>query len=386
RTAAEVFGGEVPCRSYTFLFHVLEGAGGGLEHRDSCVCGFPPFAFRPKRSYQRQLSLISHEYFHTWNVKRIRPAELGPFDYGAENYTRLLWVSEGFTSYYDGLILRRAGLTSVPVFLDGLARMIRTLGETPGHAVDSVEQSSFDAWIKLYRPHENLRNMTVSYYLKGALVALLIDLTIRDATDGAKSLDDVLRALWAGYRARPERGFTESELMEALAGAAGRSLEPEIGAWVKGTGPLPFEETLARVGLALVPSDGSGPSRPWLGIVPGEGGKVKEVLDGSPARAAGLNAGDELIALDGFRLGDLSERLAEKQAADRVVFTVCRRGRLREIPVVLGGDPGFDRALRPREGAGEREERLFTGWLGEPLSAAKESAGPPPKEPAPRPI
>ncbi len=384
RTAAALFGDDHPCRSYTFLWHVLDGAGGGLEHLDSCVCGFPPFSFRPRRAWLRALGLVAHEYFHLWNVKRIRPRELGPFDYDRENYTRLLWMAEGFTTYYGERLLRDAGLAPVPVFLDEMARMIRTFAETPGREVDTVEGASFDTWIKFYRPHENLRNVTVSYYLKGGLVALLLDLTIRDATDGKRSLDDAMRALWAQYRARPEQGFTEEELLAVLDEAAGRSLAPEIGAWVKGTGPLPIEETLAKFGLRLAGRDADGEAKPWLGIVPGDGGKVKEVLAGSPALAGGLDAGDELLALDGWRLGDLAERLAERKPGDEVLFTVSRRGRLREVKVVLGEPLGSDRSLRPREDAGDREKRLFASWLGEPLSTAAVAPPAPPKEAQPR--
>lgn len=389
RAAAEVFGGDHPCRSYLFLFHVLEGAGGGLEHRDSCVCGFAPHAFRPERSYLRQLTLISHEYFHLWNVKRIRPRELGPFDYGAENHTRLLWVSEGFTTYYQDLILRRAGLTSVPIWLDDLARMIRAYHETPGRFVESVESSSFNAWTKLYRPHENSRNATVSYYLKGAMVALLLDLAIRDATDGGRGLDDVLRGLWARWRARPDEGFTEEELLEALGEAAGRSLEPEVAAWVRSTEELPFGDLLAKAGLELAPRASSQEPGAWLGItVSSEGGKVavKEVLADTPAHGAGLDAGDELIAIDGWRLGDLAERLGDRKPGDTAALTVARRGRLREVGVELGAAPPTDRVLRPREDAGERERRLFRGWADGELDEAAGDPGAPPKDPRPKPL
>jgi len=391
RAATEMFSGDHPSASYTFIYHVAEGAGGGLEHLDSSVCGFAPFSFKPERTYRRQLTLISHEYFHLWNVKRIRPRELGPFDYQRENYTRLLWVAEGFTSYYQDRILLAADLLPVPEFLDNLSRSIRASLETPGRLEDPVAESSFDAWIKLYRPHEGIRNATVSYYLKGALIALLLDLTIRDASDGERSLDDVMRDLWRQYRARPDEGYTEEELLGSLEDAAGRSLADEIAAWVHGIGELPFEAAFAKFGLELVSGDGDGDEEPkaFLGITTKEGGgkvSVREVLAGTPALAAGLSANDELIAIDGWRLGDLKERLGDCEPGQEIALSIVRRGRLRKIRVTAGEAPFVDRVLRPMEAADERAERLFTGWTGAALEVAAEKPVAPPKEPRPRPV
>jgi predicted metalloprotease with PDZ domain len=387
-TVAGMFPGEHPCRAYTFIFHVLEGAGGGLEHKDCSVCGFAPHSFTPERGYARQLSLIAHEYFHLYNVKRIRPRELGPFDYDRENYTRLLWVAEGFTTYYQDRLLVRAGLMPMPDYLDDLARMIRAYREIPGRNVDPVAEASFDAWIKLYRPNENSRNTTISYYLKGAMVALLLDLAIREATGAEKSLDDVMADLWKLYRVRPDEGFTEEELLEIIEEVCGRDLSPELGAWVHSTAELPFEEWFAKVGLELVAREGGDP-KAYLGITTKEAnGKltVSEVLADSPARAAGLNAGDELIFLDDWRLGSLPERLAERKPGEVVEFTISRRSRLRKIPVTLGEAPLTDVVLRPLPAAGESEEQLFTAWTGEPLARAAESPRKPPKDVRPRPF
>ncbi len=387
--AADLFAGEIPPDAYTFIFHILEGAGGGLEHRDGSVCGFPPFSFRPERRYLRQLSLIAHEYFHLWNGKRIRPRELGPFDYTRENPTRLLWVAEGFTSYYQWIILRRAGLAAVPEVLDELALLVRTLGETPGREVEPVAEASFDAWIKLYRPDENTRNSTVSYYLKGALVALALDLEIRDATEGDRSLDDVMRSLWSLHRSRPAEGYTEEELRAMLGEAAGRRLDREVDEWVHTTAPLPLEALLEKVGLRLTAGGGPGEEREaWLGITTREergAVLVREVLRDSPAAAGGLAPGDELVAFDGWRLGPLADRLGERRPGEEVRLTVTRRGRLREVRVVLGERPPVDVALRPAEHPGEREEKLFAGWLGAPLSEAAREPAPRPPDPRPRP-
>jgi predicted metalloprotease with PDZ domain len=276
----------------------------------------------------------------------------------------------------------------VPDYLDDTAIQIRRFLEIPGRGVDPVAESSFDAWIKLYRPHENTRNSTVSYYLKGALVGLLLDLAIRDATGGAKSLNDVMVELWQLHRHRPDEGFTEEELRSILAETAGRDLSAEIDAWVHGTGELPFADHFERIGLELVPREAGAP-KAWLGITTREqNGKtlVREVLTGTPAAAAGLAAEDELIALDGWRLGNLPELLLEHAPGGEVVLTVCRRGRLRDLAVTLGETPVTDLVLRPIAGAGEREQTLFQGWAGGALATAAEPPRPAPKETLSRPI
>lgn len=387
-TAAKMFPGDHPCRSYTFIYHILEGAGGGLEHLDSSVCAFPPRSFKPERSYVRALSLISHEYFHLWNIKRIRPAELGPFDYDRENPTRLLWVSEGFTSYYQYRLLVAADLMPVPDYLDETAGMIRAFLETPGRGVDPVAESSYDAWIKLYRPDENSRNSTISYYLKGALVGMLLDIAIRDATEGEKSLDDVMVELWRLYRQRPDEGFTEEELRSILAETAGRDLGAEIDSWVHTTDELPFAEHFAKLGLTIVPRNPGDP-KAWLGITTkDDNGKtlVREVLTGTPAAVAGLNAGDELIALNDWRVGNLTDLLGEQAPGDEVVLVISRRGQLRRLPVTLGEAPVTDMVLRPIEGAGEREAKLFEGWAGAAFEVASEKPRAAPKDVRPRPM
>lgn len=194
----DFFGG-LPYRHYTFILHLLDGRGGGLEHRNSVTNQVDRWTFRPERNYERYLSLTSHELFHVWNAKRLRPAPLGPFDYRRENYTRLLWLVEGATSYYDNLLLTRAGLMAPERFLERLGEAIAQLQNQPGRLVQSLEQSSFDAWIKFYRPDENSANSSVSYYLKGGLVCFLLDMEIRACTGGRRSLDDLMRRLYVAY-------------------------------------------------------------------------------------------------------------------------------------------------------------------------------------------
>ena len=192
--------GEIPYRDYTFILHLRANTGGGLEHLNSTALGFWRHAFTSERAYFNFNSLVSHEFFHLWNVKRIRPDPLGPFDYTKENYTQLLWVAEGITEYYGNLMVRRAGLISDATYLEILAANIQIVQEQPGRRLMSVEEASFDAWIKYYRPDENSINSSVSYYEKGELLGMLLDLEIRRRTSGAKSLDDVMREPQCGVR------------------------------------------------------------------------------------------------------------------------------------------------------------------------------------------
>ena len=240
-TQVELMGGEIPYRDYTFILHLRADAGGGLEHLNSTALGYPRFGFRiergdratsaapnttdtSQRDYRGFLSLVSHEFFHLWNVKRIRPDALGPFDYTQENYTKNLWVAEGITDYYADLVLRRAGLISESEFLGATARSIQSLQNTPGRLEQSVEESSFDSWIKYYRQDENSVNSQISYYDKGAILGLLLDLEIRKRSNGAKSLDDVMRYLYAEFF-KKDRNYAPLDFQKACELMAGSSLE-----------------------------------------------------------------------------------------------------------------------------------------------------------------
>ncbi|MEK8044997.1 M61 family metallopeptidase [Ideonella margarita] len=296
-----------PFQRYVFMLNVVEEGYGGLEHRASTALianrrdlprqGDP--AKDASEGYLTLLGLISHEYFHTWNVKRLKPAEFLNYDYTRENYTELLWFFEGFTSYYDDLFLVRAGLIDAPRYLKLLTRTINGVAATPGRAVQSVAESSFDAWVKYYRQDENTANATVSYYTKGSLIALLLDLRLR--ATGEASLDDVMRGLWATC---PDGGVTEAAILAQVEALAGPMLRLELLGWVHGRGDLPLNDALAAnavnigadnaawaAGLGLRLSEG-----PVTGIV------VKSVLQGSAAAEAGLSAGDELLAVEGWRV------------------------------------------------------------------------------------
>ncbi|MEK7833063.1 MAG: hypothetical protein AAB401_18380, partial [Acidobacteriota bacterium] len=246
---AQLFGG-LPYEHYVFIVHVQPGIGGGTEHLNSNISMATPQAFTTDRGYKSFLGLESHEYFHHWNVKRIRPVALGPFDYQRENHTRGLWVSEGVTSYYGDLLLRRAGLINTDEYLSGLARLINGYEQSPGRFKQSAESASFDAWIKLYRPDENSINTAMSYYTKGEILGLLFDLEIRSLTNGAKSFDDVMRQLLENH-GLPKPGFTDAELKATIEKVAGTSLTEFWNRFVSGNDEIDFNSYLNKVGLKL---------------------------------------------------------------------------------------------------------------------------------------
>jgi predicted metalloprotease with PDZ domain len=397
----ELFG-SLPYPAFTFILHLTSGPTGGLEHRDSTVLAADRWAFRGKE-YESFLGLTAHELFHAWNGKRIRPEALGPFDYTRESYTRDLWVVEGITTYYTDLVLRRAGIVTPARYLERLGEQVSRYLATPGRSVQSLADASFDTWIKFYRPDANTPNATISYYQKGALVALLLDLELRGRSGGARSLDDVMRLLWERWGAR-DVGFPEGEVERVAAEVAGADLSAFFDAAVRGTAELELAAGLAAAGLLLVPREApvvGGPTRPvgdpsservtteaatGLQLKPGEGGRVMvaHVLAGSAGWRAGVNPGDEVVALDGFRVRDptwLHARLLERGAGSAAALTVFRRDQLLTValPVEHGPPPAV--AVRRMPEVTPEQEALLEGWLRQvvPEGAAAEPASPVPE-------
>ncbi len=386
--AEEALFGTLPYPDYTFIVHLTPGGGGGLEHRDSTVLLADRWTFRGP-AYERFLGLVAHEFFHLWNGKRIRPAALGPFDYTAENYTRDLWVVEGITSYYTDLLLRRAGLITSPRYLERLAEAIARFQALPGRAVQTLADSSWDTWIKFYRPDPNTPNSSISYYEKGALVAFLLDLSIRSATENERSLDDVMRRLWAEYGA-PDMGFPEGEVERIASEVAGTSLAGFFDLALRGTAELPFDAVLEPAGLVLRPTHELAPAsfpatedtartevRTGLQLK-SEGGRtlVSHVLAGTPGYRAGINAGDELVALDGMRItaDSLPARLAERAHGDRLPLTVFRRDELLTLEMEVELVPPARLTLRPAATPTPARQRLLDDWLRVDVPAAPEIA------------
>ncbi|MEO5695640.1 MAG: PDZ domain-containing protein [Burkholderiaceae bacterium] len=327
-----------PFKRYVFLHNLVEEGHGGLEHRASTALLSPrrdmPQTGQAETSdgYANLLGLISHEYFHTWNVKRMRPGEFARYDYARENYTELLWFFEGFTSYYDDAFLLRTGLIDAGRYLKLLARTLGGVLGTPGRKVQSVAQSSFDAWVKYYRGDENTPNATVSYYTKGALVALALDLTLR--AEGRGTLDDVMRALWSAGNGGP---IDEADIAAALRQVGGRSFAKELGAWVHGTEDLPLPGLLERFGVEWKVAAATLAQRLNLRVSESAltGVKVSHVLRGGVAEQAGLAVGDELIAVAGWRVRRLEDARRVLAVGALAPWLVVRDQRVLSLPLTL---------------------------------------------------
>ncbi len=380
-TEVEIMGGEIPYHDYTFILHLRSNAGGGLEHLNSTALGYPRFGFRIRsgdratsaapnatdgfeRDYRGFLGLVSHEFFHLWNVKRIRPDALGPFDYTQENYTKVLWVAEGITDYYSDLALRRAGLISESDYLSAMARSIQAMQNTPGRLVQSVEESSFDAWIKYYRPDENSVNSQVSYYDKGALLGLLLDLEIRKRSSGAKSLDDVMRYLYAEFY-KKNRNYGPADFQKATELMAGSSLEEFFSKYVRGKEELDYNAALAAAGLKLETSAGA--SVYFGADVAEEEGRlvVRRVYAGSPAYDQGLNAGDQIVALDNMRASRdfFNARMAEKKPGDLVNLTIFRFDDLSSLLIKLSDKREMTYRIVPVAAPTALQKQILANWL-----------------------
>ena len=383
----DLFGGVPPMQRYVFLVTALGEGYGGLEHRASTalLCSrydLPRAAVREQDDrYLTFLGLASHEYFHTWNVKRIKPAAFSPYDLTRESYTGLLWAFEGITSYYDDLALVRCGLMSHEQYLRALARTLTAVQRGSGRLKQSVAESSFDAWIKYYRQDENAPNAIVSYYAKGALVALALDLTVRKATHGRRSLDDIMRALWHEH-GMPGRGVEETELEALAERVSGVPLGRFFDRMVRSTRDFDWAQLLAEFGVRLhVDAAESATDRGGLGSANGKpaprrvvlgarldtaGAELKlgQVFDGGPAQAAGLSAGDILIAIDGVRAtpGNF-QLLLRHEPGERARITAFRRDELIERIVSLAAAPKdtFRLWFEPRPSALQR--RRQTSWL-----------------------
>lgn len=368
-TEVLMMGGEIPYHDYTFILHLHPAGGGGLEHLNSTSLIVTRFSFQPDTNYLNFLSLVAHEFFHLWNVKRIRPDALGPFNYTAENYTKLLWVAEGITAYYENIFLRRAGFVSDKDYLSMLAGTISDVQTKPGRLLLSAEEASFDAWVKYYRADENAVNSQISYYDKGALLGMLLDLQIRKMSGGARSLDDVMRYLYTEFY-KKNRNYTPADFQRACETMAGGSLEDFFARAVRGREELPYDVTMAGVGLRLEPA--SGAERASLGADLAQDNDrliVRRVYSGTAAYEQGLNANDQIVALDGFRVNrdSFMQRLSEKRPGDHIRLAVFRADELRNFEIMLGGIRNASYRPIPVAQPTEEQSRLYQGWLGAPL-------------------
>ncbi|CAN7247209.1 MULTISPECIES: M61 family metallopeptidase [unclassified Variovorax] len=343
-------GSKPPHDRYVFMLNAVDDGYGGLEHRHSTalICtrrDLPQLAVKKQpEGYTTLLGLISHEYFHTWNVKRLRPAEFARYDYGQENYTHLLWLFEGFTSYYDDLLLRRAGRIDDTGYLRLVNKTINQVLQAPGRLVQSVADASFDAWIKYYRQDEQTANTTISYYTKGALVALCFDLTLR--AEGKGSLDEVMRLLWKKSSGGP---IDEAAFAAALEAVGGRSFVEEIASWVHSTEELPLADLLRSHGVVALEDPAQRAQELGLRVAEANGSvQVKMVLRGGAAEQAGFSANDEWIGIElgaskghkaqGWRLGKLDDLALYLGPLKKITALVARDRRLLRLPLTLPGD------------------------------------------------
>lgn len=356
--------GTVPFDRYYFLNMITE-SGGGLEHKASTLLMTSRWRTRSRTDYLGWLGLVSHEFFHTWNGKRLRPVELGPFDYENETYTANLWVYEGFTDYYGDLMVRRAGLSSDEEYLNDLSTLIRGLQTTPGRLEQSAAASSYDTWIRQYRPDENSPNVAISYYTKGGVVGFLLDAKIRTSTAGRKTLDDVMRLAYGRYSGA--KGYTTEDFRKTASEVAGVDLTAWFAQVADSTAELDYSEALTWLGLRFRPTE-SRDAKAWLGAnTRVDNGRliVSQVRRGTPAFSAGINVDDEIVGLDDFRVraDQLRERLEKYKPGDKVSCLVARREQLLRLDVVLGADPGDAWRIEPDPAATHDQITRREAWL-----------------------
>lgn len=374
--------GHLPYKRYVFIFHLAsEDSGGGLEHLNSTTIDVDRFIFAPFESYKRFLSVVSHEYFHLWNVKRIRPAELGPFNYKDENYTSLLWMAEGFTNYYGRMMLLRSGLISQKDFFKHFMETVRFYEMQPGRLITSAYESSFDAWIKLYRPSPNNFNSYISYYTKGDMLGFLLNVRIIEVTRGQKSLDDLYRHLFEKFN-KDGKGYTEKDLILSLKEVTGTDFTDFYNRFIKSTEPIDFQAELDKLGVTLKKSfkgaDEFPNGSPYMGSIFRNGSRntVETVIEGSPAYRAGLSPGDEVVAINSYRFSDRFmkpiredyrklkvEKLTDFKPGDMVRLHVFRKDLLLDLELILD-DPVHDLyEASVREEPTERQKLFLDKFL-----------------------
>lgn len=360
--------GSNPNQHYTFITHNYQSAHGGLEHLNSTVLAASRYTYSQPNTYKGYLSLVAHEYFHLWNVKRLRPKALGPFDYEQENYTTGLWIMEGFTAYYDNLIVRRCGFYEEREYLQQLAIDFNTVYNRPGYELQSAAMSSFDTWIKQYRPDENSHNTSISYYNKGAMLAVALDLKIIAETQGERRLDDVIKAAYEQFYLIENRGFEEDEFRLLAEQVSGVDLQ-EIFQAAHSLEELDYNKYFNAVGYRLIDHNAN-QHTPTLGIkIVHSDSKtiIKQVDRNSGAWKGGLNVEDELIAINGHRIDPQNKAfdyiLAQAKVGDTVSILIARDGLVHtlEIPVLLSDKKAFSIEVIPD--ADTRATELGKIWL-----------------------
>jgi len=386
-TTSRIFGG-FPFTRYLFLVHALPVGSGGLEHRDAVTMDISGLQFEDEKGYHRFADLAAHEFFHVWNVKRLHDPVLGPFDYGRENYTRLLWFHEGFTDYMANVIMLKAGVTDEGDFLRWIAEDWPRYASRPGRNVTALDELSFEAWIKQYKPAENHVNNAVSYYEKGLWAAMTLDLMLREKTRGKKGLSELFRVLWEACSAASTHDaiMTEADVRAAATAVAGERMDSFFERYIHGTEELPLPAYLRRAGLSVREpaawEKGGGAEndpvraareRSWAGATingtawpSGERAIIRNVIPGSPAFEAGLTYGDEIVAVGGARVNATTypRRLADHPPGARIEVAYFRRDRLETTTLVVSESPERRFLLEKEPKAGSRALAVRRGFLG----------------------
>jgi predicted metalloprotease with PDZ domain len=378
---AQIFGGGFPFERYLFIIHALPVGSGGLEHRASVTMDITGLSFEDEAGYQRFADLAAHEFFHAWNVKRIRDAVLGPFDYTRENYTRLLWFHEGFTDYLANVIILRAGIIDEKRFWRWISDDWPKYANRPGRNETPLSELSFEAWIKLYKPAENHVNRAVSYYEKGLWVGMALDLVLRGKSAGRRGLPDLFARLWTEFGAR-DRPISERDVREATAQVARTSMDDFFDRYVHGVDELPLPALLRTAGLTVlqrpdwtVEAEKNGERdkvkqrrmRAWTGIsLHPDRLTVRTVVPDSPAARAGLTFGDEIVAVDDNRVtpATFARRIGDRDPGDRCRIAFFRRDLLQEARLVLAENPERRLSVKPDPAAGKKALAIRRGWLG----------------------
>lgn len=356
-----------PCKEYTFIIHNLNTGGGGLEHKNSTSLIANPGTYDNENSYQNFLALVAHEYFHLWNVKRLRPQPLGPFDYDNENYTSLLWIAEGFTSYYDDFVIFRSGITKREKFLDVVASNFSRVESVPGMYVQTVAEASTDAWIKYYRPNENSNNATSDYYTKGAALATILDLMLIKESKGSQNLDNLMKDMYSEFYLKQNKGYTEKDIENELVKRLGSKGSDFLNRYVYGLDRPDWAGLLEPFGIRLL--DRNQATKPLtLGLrLAGNNGRftVQNIPNNGPAYLSGIYIGDEIISVGTRKVesSDLNGLLTGLKAGDKVELLYSRAGELRSAEIVIAQDPGKSFRLDWMENASPEQDKLRKKWL-----------------------
>lgn len=357
--------GENPNKRYLFIVHNSSKGSGGLEHLSSAVLGMSRDNYATDAGYRGFLSLVAHEHFHLWNVKRLRPIALGPFDYDKENYTTDLWIAEGFTAYYQDIIVRRTYLYPPETYLATLAADINYVANQPGNKVQTLAEASFDAWIKYYRPNENSVNTNISYYNKGSVVALMFDLEIINDSHGKYCLDQVMKLMYDTYYKGLRRGYTDQEFKAAVEKFTGTSLDGFYRKYIVGLDDIDYDKYLGYAGYHLS-DELAANNEPALGVNTSSTNNkivVTSVMRGTAAWTGGINVGDEITAIDGNKITDMATCLAGKKPGDNLAVSVLRDSLPVTINVTLLKKTQLKYKIESLASPGARQLEVRKKWL-----------------------